>query len=135
MVVSVHPIKTQEDLAKAIERAYALRHAPKGSQDEDEYLVLLDLIEAYEARRHPASAASPIELVTFMREQKGRLQADARVWVLPVSNPAEHAAATDYLKNLMELPTANDHAVEIRVQAILIEAYERIHFPIHPVGA
>ena len=131
--VAVHPIKTHEDLAKAIERAYALRNAPKGSHDEDEHLVLLDLIEAYEARHYPASAASPIERVTFLREQNGLPH--ARVSVLPVSNPAEHAAATDYLKSLMELPTANEHAVEIRTQAILIEAYERIRFPIHPPGA
>lgn len=52
------------------------------------------------------------------------------VTVLPVRTPAEHTAATARLQSLMEATDADGNPAEIQAQASLIEAYERVHFPI-----
>lgn len=57
------------------------------------------------------------------------------VSILPVRSAAEHAEATAHLRALMDAPDADDRAAEIQAQASLIEAYERVHFPIEAPDA
>jgi HTH-type transcriptional regulator/antitoxin HigA len=52
------------------------------------------------------------------------------VTILPVRTAAEHAEAKTHLRILMDTADAEDRADEIAAQAQLIEAYERVHFPI-----
>jgi HTH-type transcriptional regulator/antitoxin HigA len=52
------------------------------------------------------------------------------VTILPVRTAAEHAAATAHLRALMDAADADARADEIAVQAQIIEAFERVHFPI-----
>ncbi len=54
----------------------------------------------------------------------------ATVTILPVRTAAEYAEATAHVRALMEANDADARADEIAVQAQLIEAYERVHFPI-----
>lgn len=54
----------------------------------------------------------------------------ATVTILPVRTAAEHAQATAHLRVLMDAADADARADEIAAQAQLIEAYERVHFPI-----
>jgi len=53
IAIAIHPIKTARDCAAAIRRAWDLREAAEGSPEADEAAILLDLIEAYEARSCP----------------------------------------------------------------------------------
>ncbi len=52
------------------------------------------------------------------------------VTILPVRTAAEHTAATAHLRALMDATDADERADEISAQAQLIEAYERVQFPI-----
>jgi len=52
------------------------------------------------------------------------------VTILPVRTATEHADATKHLRALMASTDADGRADEIAAQAQLIEAYERMHFPI-----
>jgi HTH-type transcriptional regulator/antitoxin HigA len=54
----------------------------------------------------------------------------ATVTILPVRTAAERARAAAHLHALMAAADADGHAAEIAAQALLIEAYERAHFPI-----
>ena len=57
------------------------------------------------------------------------------VTILPVRNAKEHAAATAHLHALMDGAQADARAAEIQAQASLIEAYERVAFPIEAPDA
>ena len=54
----------------------------------------------------------------------------ATVTVLPVRTAAEYAEAKARLRTLMDAKDAEARADEIAAQAQLIEAYERVHFPL-----
>jgi HTH-type transcriptional regulator/antitoxin HigA len=72
--VTVHPIKTDADLAAATRRAWDLRDAPPASPEADEAAVLLDLIEAYEVRAFPLPMPSGRALVAHLMEEHGLTQ-------------------------------------------------------------
>ncbi len=73
-MISIHPIKTDADLVEATRRSWTLRHAPEGSVEWDEHLVLLDLIEAYEHRHHPLPKFSGRDLLTHCMAEEGLSQ-------------------------------------------------------------
>lgn len=73
-LISIHPIKTDADLAAATRRAWDLRDAPPSSHEADEAAVLLDLIEAYEARAFRLPIPSGRALVAHLMEEHGLTQ-------------------------------------------------------------
>ena len=53
LTVAAPVIRTEEDYREALEQFDAVFGAPEGHPDHGLYLVLADLIEAYENRQHP----------------------------------------------------------------------------------
>lgn len=75
--MDIRPIRTDDDLRAALSRVEALWNAEPGTSEGDELDVLVDLIEAYEARTFPPLAAlDPIDAIREHMDLTGRTQAD-----------------------------------------------------------
>jgi HTH-type transcriptional regulator/antitoxin HigA len=72
--IAVHPIKTDADLEEATRRLWDLRGAPQDSEAWDEYMILADLIEAYEARHHPMPTVTGRAMLAHLMEEHGLTQ-------------------------------------------------------------
>lgn len=72
------PIRTDDDLARAIEDVSRYFDAPPdpGTEDADRFDMLSDLIEAYENRNHAIEATDPIALIQEFMAMTGREPAD-----------------------------------------------------------
>ena len=78
MMIRVNPIRDEESYSAAledIERFFDNDPTP-GTPEADEFLVKLDLISAYEARRWPIVVSDPVELLVEVMALTGRGQAD-----------------------------------------------------------
>jgi HTH-type transcriptional regulator/antitoxin HigA len=81
-MMDIRPIRNDDDLAWALAEveSYVISEPAPGTPDGDRFDVLVQLIEAYEAKHH---AIEPLDPVSFLRahmENTGRTQADlARV--------------------------------------------------------
>ena len=69
--IEVFPIRTDEDLAAALEQIDALMDAKPGSHDEARLEVLSTLVEAYEEERFPIAPPDPVEAIRFRLDQLG----------------------------------------------------------------
>jgi HTH-type transcriptional regulator / antitoxin HigA len=79
--VAVRPIRTDEYLRAALDRLYAVFHAPAGTPVGDEREVLSVLVHDYERRHHPVERPGdkpipPAEALRFHMERLGLRQAD-----------------------------------------------------------
>ena len=75
--MDIRPIRTDDDLRGALARVEALWNAEPGTVEADELDVLVDLVEAYEARTFPALAAlDPVDAIREHMDLTGRTQAD-----------------------------------------------------------
>jgi HTH-type transcriptional regulator/antitoxin HigA len=74
--MDIRPIKTKADYRAALKTVERLWNAAQGTPDGDRVEVLVTLIEAYEAERHPIPAPDPIAAIMFMMEQKGLTRRD-----------------------------------------------------------
>ena len=75
--MDIRPIRTEADHRDALARIEALWNADPGTDAGDELDVLVDLVEAYEARHYPAIAAlDPIDAIREHMDLTGRTQAD-----------------------------------------------------------
>jgi HTH-type transcriptional regulator / antitoxin HigA len=74
--MDICPIRSEADYRTALNEVERLWTAEPGSPDGDRVEVLVTLIEAYEARRHPIPAPDPIAAILFMMEQKGFTRRD-----------------------------------------------------------
>ena len=70
-LVSVRPIRTEEDYEAALGEIGQIMTARPGTADGDRLDVLSTLVEAYEAEHYPIEAPDPIALLEFAMEQKG----------------------------------------------------------------
>ena len=67
--MNIKPIKNDEDLREAFKRLELVYQAQGGTAEADELEILATLIEAYEHKHFPISAADPIEAIKFRIEQ------------------------------------------------------------------
>lgn len=75
--VPLRPIRSDEELDRAVEMIDALLDRESLNQDEQDYLdVLSDLVERYETEEHPIAPVSDAEMLRHLLEAKGASQAD-----------------------------------------------------------
>ena len=67
----IHPIRTTRDHAQALREIERLWGARVGTREADELEVLVTLVDAYEATRHPIDPPDPIDAILFRLEQMG----------------------------------------------------------------
>jgi HTH-type transcriptional regulator/antitoxin HigA len=70
----IRPIKNDDDLAVALARFDELFGIPDDHPDHDEYLILADLIAAYEHRAHRLPTITGRELLAYLIEINGLTQ-------------------------------------------------------------
>lgn len=70
-LVSVRPIRTEQDYEAALAEIGKTMTARQGTAEGDRLDVLSTLVEAYEAEHHRIDAPDPIALVEFAMEQQG----------------------------------------------------------------
>ena len=75
--LALRPIRSDEDLDRAIAAIDTLIDRPQLDRDEEDYLdVLSDLVAKYESEHHPIPSASDAEVLRFlMTDAKGVSQA------------------------------------------------------------
>ncbi|NOZ35376.1 MAG: transcriptional regulator [Chlorobi bacterium] len=74
--MNIHPIKTEKDYEKALERLEQIFDAKQGTKEGDELEILSILIEKYEDEHFPIDLPDPIEAIKFRMEQLGMKQND-----------------------------------------------------------
>lgn len=74
--MNIHPIKTEEDYQKALDRLEIIFNAEPETPEGDELEVLSILIENYEDESFPIEMPDPIEAIKFRMEQLGMKQND-----------------------------------------------------------
>lgn len=73
--VPLRPIRSDEELDRAIAAIDSLLDKPKLSRDQEDYLdVLSDLVHKYEQEVHPIEAASDSEMLRHLMESRGMTQ-------------------------------------------------------------
>jgi HTH-type transcriptional regulator/antitoxin HigA len=74
----IRPVRTEADYEWALGEVarYFEKEPKRGTPQGDRFEVLLDLIEAYEAKHWAISAPDPVEAIKAQMEQTGRTQAD-----------------------------------------------------------
>src|SRR5690606_2669005 len=65
----IRPIKSDEDLDRALARVEELWDAQPGTPEDEELDVLLVLIEDYEKKHHKIPPGDPIEVVLYKLEE------------------------------------------------------------------
>ena len=71
-MVSVNPIRTEEDYDAALTRLSEIFQAEIGTPEGDERDILVDLIECYEDRHYPIEPPTdPIASIEFEMDQRG----------------------------------------------------------------
>ncbi len=76
--VPLRPIRTEDDLERAIAMIDSLIDRDALNQDEQDYLdVLSDLVERYESEEHPIAPVSDAEMLGHLIEAKGVSQVEA----------------------------------------------------------
>ena len=79
--MNIKPIRNDEDLRAAFKRLELVYQAQEGSAEADEMEILVTLIEAYENKHFPISAADPIEAIKFRMEQQGLTPKDLEPFI------------------------------------------------------
>lgn len=79
--VTVRPVRTEADYDAALRDIDALMDARPGTPDGDRLDVLVTLIQAYEARRHPVPAPDPVDAIRFRMEQAGLTPRDLEPYI------------------------------------------------------
>lgn len=79
--INIKPIRNDDDLRAAFQRLEAVFQAQEGTDKADEMEILATLIEAYENRHYPISAADPVEAIKFRMEQQGLTPKDLEPYI------------------------------------------------------
>jgi HTH-type transcriptional regulator/antitoxin HigA len=76
MTREIKPIRNDADHAAALAVIEGLWQAESGTPDHDRLEVLAMLVDDYESRRWPMAAADPVDLITYVMEQRGLTRKD-----------------------------------------------------------
>jgi HTH-type transcriptional regulator/antitoxin HigA len=79
--MTTKPIRTDEDLRRALRRLEKVFQAAEGSAQADERDVLVTLIEAYENKHYDFGPADPVEAIRFRMEQEGLTPRDLEPYI------------------------------------------------------
>ena len=79
--MNIKPIRNDDDLLDAFARLELVFQAQEGCSEADEMEVLVTLIEVYENKHFPISAADPIEAIKFRMEQQGLVAKDLEPFI------------------------------------------------------
>lgn len=74
--MQIHPIRTEEDHERAVQRIAKLIGAAPDSAEGNELDILATLVDAYETKHYPMDAPSPIAAIEFRMEQQGLTRKD-----------------------------------------------------------
>ncbi|PHN27593.1 hypothetical protein AO242_28195 [Pseudomonas sp. ICMP 561] len=69
--MNIKPIRSEADLADALQRLEELWGAPLNSPEGDELEILAVLVEKFEEEHFPMPASDPIEAIKFRMDQQG----------------------------------------------------------------
>ena len=75
-MVFVKPIRSDEDLERAMARIDEIFFAEPGTPESDELDVLVRLVESYEAEHYPMPTPSPIDAIEFEMDQRNMTRRD-----------------------------------------------------------
>ncbi len=75
-MVTVSPIRNEEDYETALSRLAEIFQAEIGTQEGDERDILSDLVELYESRHHPIGPPDPVSAIEFRMDQGGLTRRD-----------------------------------------------------------
>ncbi len=87
--MNIQPIRSDEDLQRALARLEQLWATPPGTPEADELEVLTILIERYEDLSHAIPASDPIEAIKFRMEQQGLTPRDLEEFIGPSGRVSE----------------------------------------------
>jgi HTH-type transcriptional regulator / antitoxin HigA len=79
--MDIRPIRTKRDYERALRRIEALMDAAPGSDEGDELEVLATLVDVYEEKHFPVSAADPVEAILFRMDQQGLERKDLEPFI------------------------------------------------------
>ena len=74
--VDAYPIRTEEDLTRALAEIGGLLRAEPGSIEEARLEVLSVLVRDYEMKHHPIPPPDPVDAIKFRLEQIGKTKKD-----------------------------------------------------------
>lgn len=74
--MDIQPIRTDDDLSKAIAEIETLWGAERGTADGDKLDVLITLVDRYEDEHYPIGPAHPVDVLKMHMEMTGRRRAD-----------------------------------------------------------
>jgi HTH-type transcriptional regulator/antitoxin HigA len=73
---AIVPIRTDEDLERALAEISLLLDASEGTQEFDTLQILSILVYDYERKHHPVDPPDPVEAIKFRMEQQGLTTSD-----------------------------------------------------------
>lgn len=79
--MEIRPVRTRKDYERALRRIETLLNAKPGTDEGDELEVLATLVDVYEARHFPVSAADPVDAILFRMEQQGLERKDLEAFI------------------------------------------------------
>lgn len=79
--MEIRPIKTEADYDAALAEIEALWGARTDTPEGDKLDVLIILVDAYEAVRHPMDPPDPVEAILFRMEQSGLERKDLEAFI------------------------------------------------------
>jgi HTH-type transcriptional regulator/antitoxin HigA len=79
--MNIKPIRNDDDLLAAFKQLEQVFQADEGTPEVDEMEILVTLIEAYEHKRYPISAADPVDAIKFRMEQQGLTPKDLELFI------------------------------------------------------
>ena len=74
--IRTQPVRSEQDYDDALKRVQALMRKERSPEEDDEFDVLVTLIESYEDRHLPMDAPDPIAAIRFRMQQLGMNQKD-----------------------------------------------------------
>lgn len=119
--MDIRPIRTDADHRAAVLEIEALWGAEAATPDGDRLDVMITLVDAYEDKRWPLSAADPVEAIKDSMAMEGRTQAD----LAELLGSASRASEILRRKRGLTLPMIRALSDQWRIPAeTLVQPYE-----------
>ena len=87
--MDIQPIKNAASHAAALAEIESLMRAKRDTPDGDRLDVLVTLVQAYEAKRHPIDPPDPIDAIRFRMDQSGMTVKDLVPYIGPINRVYE----------------------------------------------
>jgi HTH-type transcriptional regulator/antitoxin HigA len=87
--MTIKPIRSDDDLRKALRRLETIFQAAEGTAQADERDVLVTLVEAYENQHYDFGPVDPVEAIKFRMDQDGLTPRDLEPFIGPSGRVSE----------------------------------------------